>query len=121
MDHFVAIVTAKYYYYYWMLTLDKDTGVFSKWSWSYVYKPYIDSSYRMLTISHVSERFIFGYGNTFNDFTAAYVYGLFLFDTPTLKLKFVYTLAGWKKFYGFDIAELNSDAIYWVQDSKLYR
>ena len=58
---FVAIVTAKYYYC--MLTLDKDTGVFNKWSWSYVYKNSTDSVYRILTISHVSERFIYGYSN----------------------------------------------------------
>ena len=120
MELFVAIVTAKYYYYC-MLTLDKDTGVFSKWSWSYVYKPVTDSAYRMLTISHVSERFIYWYANLFNDAHVAYYYGLLLFDPITLKLKLAYALEDWSKFYGFNIFELNSDAIYWAKESKFYR
>ena len=115
---FVAIVTAKYYY--WMLTLNKDSGVFNNWSWSYLYKPSTNSNYRTLTILHVSERFIYGSGNSFYNINVS-SYSLYLFDPITLKLKLAYTLNGWKKFIGFNMIELNSDAIYWVKDSNLFR
>ena len=119
MLNFVAIVTAKFYYC--MLTLNKDTGVFNKWSCNYVYKPSTDSAYRILTISHVSERFIYWYANLFIDDSIFYFYSLLLFDSITLKLKLAYILNGWKKVYGFNIFELKSDAIYWAKNSKLYR
>ena len=119
MDHFVAIVTAKFYYC--MLTLDKDTGVINKWSWSFVYKNLTNSVYRMLTISHVSERFIYWYGDIFIDASIADSYGLLLFDPITLKLKLAYRLSGWRKFYGFNIVERNSDAIYWAKFYTFYR
>ena len=80
---FVAIVTAKFYYC--MLTLNKDTGVFNKWSCNYVYKPSTDSAYRILTISHVSERFIYWYANLFIDDSIFYFYSLLLFDSITFK------------------------------------
>ena len=116
---FVSIVTAKYYYC--LLTLDKDTGAFNKWSWNYVYKPTENSSYRMLSISHVSERFIYAYGNLFYDFSNPYFNALYLFDPTTLKLKLVYGLSEWYRFFGVNVAGLNSDAIYCLKYSKLYR
>ena len=115
---FVAIVTAKYYY--WMLTLNKDTGVFNNWSWNYVYKLSTDSKYRMLTISYISERFIYGYGNSYYNINV-YSFSLYLFDPITLKLKLAYTLNYWNKFFGFNFVELNSDSIYWVKNSNIYR
>ena len=118
MQNFVAIVTAKYYY--WMLTLNKDTGVFNNWSWNYVYKLSTDSKYRMLTISYISERFIYGYGNSYYNINV-YSFSLYLFDPITLKLKLAYTLNYWNKFFGFNFVELNSDSIYWVKNSNIYR
>ena len=69
---------------------------------------------------HVSERFIYGYGNSYANITV-YLYSLYLFDPVTLKLKLVYKLNFWSKFQGFNIVELKSDAIYWVKYSQLYR
>ena len=115
---FVAIVTAKYYYC--MLTLNKDTGVFTNWSWSYIFKISADSNYRILYISYISERFIYGYGTSYSN-KFVYSNSLYLFDPITLKLKLAYTLKDWSTFYGFTISKLNSDAIYWVKGSKLFR
>ena len=116
---FVSIVTTKYYYC--LLTLDKDTGAFNKCSWSYVYKPTEISNYRMLTISHASERFIYAYGNLFYDSYYFYTFALYLFDPITLKLKLVYGLLQWFKFFGVNVTGMNSDAIYCLKYSKLYR
>ena len=93
VENCLILLTTKYYYC--LLTLDKDTGAFNKCSWSYVYKPTEISSYRMLTISHASERFIYAYGNLFYDSYYFYSFALYLFDPITLKLKLVYGLLQW--------------------------
>ena len=84
------------------------------------YKPTYDVSYRLLTISHASERFIYAYGKSYNSSTYIF-YGLYVFDPITLKLKMAFLLENWNKYYGFNIAELNSDAIYSINNSTLYR
>ena len=74
----------------------------------------------MLTISYVSERFIYGYGNSYYG-EGMNPFSLYLFHPITLKLKLAYTLDYCRKFYGFNIVEEKSDAIYWVKDSRIYR
>ena len=115
---FVSIVTAKLYYC--LITLNRETGVVNKWSWSYVYKQKSSSNYRQLVISYISERFVYGYGNSYYA-TDNFSTSLYLFDPISLKLKLAYTLSNWGNFYGFNVAELNSDAIYCIGFSKLYK
>ena len=115
---YVAIVSARYYY--WLLTLKQDTGVFDKWNWVYSFKGSFDIEYHELVITYASKQSIYAYGNSMN-FTTINYYSLFLFDPITLKLKIIYSLIYWNKFYGFHIVELNSDAMYWVSNNKFAR
>ena len=116
---YVSIVTSKFYYC--LLTLNKDTGVFNNWSWSYVYKEANDAKYLQLVISYASERFIYAYGNFYTNTDNNELFGLYVFDPISLKLKMAFLLQNWNRFYGFNIAELNSDAIYSINNSTIYR
>ena len=87
----------------------------------FVYKEANDAKYLQLVISYASERFIYAYGNFYTNTDNNELFGLYVFDPISLKLKMAFLLQNWNRFYGFNIAELNSDAIYSINNSTIYR
>ena len=116
---YIPIVTSKYYY--WLQILDKESGKFQKSQCSYVTKFANNTNYRLLTISYISDKFIYAYGDGVSNAGSLYPSSLYIFNLTTLILEKVYYSEIWTNYHGFKSVDDNSDAIYWINHSRIIR
>ena len=116
---YIPIVTSKYYY--WLQILDKESGNFQKSQCSYVSKLASNTNYRKLTVSYISDKFIYAYGEGISNAHANYPSSLYIFNLTTLILQKVYYSTIWTSYYGFKSVDNNSDAIYWINQLQIIK
>ena len=116
---YVAIVSSKYYY--WLQTLDLEIGTFQHTQWAFISKPSDNLKYRSLNIFYISDKFVYAYGESNFDPNVDTYISIFLFNQTTFKLTKIIYPDCLNNFYGFKNIELNSDEIYWISKTLLYR
>ena len=116
---YIPIVTSTFYY--WLQILDKKSGKFQNSQCSYVSNPVSNTNYRQLIVSYISDKFIYAYGEGVSNTGTIYPLSLFIFNLTTLILEKVYYSEIWTNYHGFKSVDDNSDAIYWINQSRIIR
>ena len=115
---YITITTA--IYYYCLLNFNITSGSVLKSQWAYVFKPINNGSYRKLDILLVTDDYVYAGGDlTLYPDTLSY-YGVYLFNSSSLKLVKIYQHDFWSYSFAFRNSKLMRDEIYCYYPKDLF-